>query len=40
MDKREGLYPIMETVSIQPEEDELEESEPEEFEPEKDEAPC
>ena len=32
MDKSEGLYPIMETVSIQPEEDEAEEFEPEESE--------
>lgn len=32
MDKSEGLYPIMETVPKQPEEDEAEEFEPEESE--------
>jgi DNA-binding Xre family transcriptional regulator len=32
MDKSEGLYPIMETVPKQPEEDEAEEDEPEESE--------
>ena len=35
MDKSEGLYPIMETVPKQPEEDEAEESVPEESVPEK-----
>ena len=34
MDKSEGLYPIMETVPKQPEEDEAEEDEPEESVPE------
>ena len=40
MDKSEGLYPIMETVPKQPEEDEAEESEPEESVPEESGAPC
>ena len=39
MDKSEGLYPIMETVPKQPEEDEAEEDEPEESVPEESEAP-
>ena len=40
MDKSEGLYPIMETVPKQPEEDEAEEDEPEESVPEESGAPC
>ena len=40
MDKSEGLYPIMETVPKQPEEDEAEESVPEESVPEESGAPC
>jgi putative transcriptional regulator len=40
MDKSEGLYPIMETVPKQPEEDETEESEPKESVPEESGAPC
>lgn len=40
MDKSEGLYPIMENVPKQPEEDKAEESEPEESEPEESGAPC
>ena len=40
MDKSEGLYPIMENVPKQPEEDEAEESEPEESVPEESGAPC
>lgn len=40
MDKSEGLYPIMETVPKQPEENEAEEDEPEESVPEESGAPC